>query len=294
MTEQCDKRRFLSRLPGAEFTLPFSVAATVVAARATYGWPGWRTLLLILAGLACAHLFALGCLRLAERVVPGTAGAGFASNYGFNLCALGLCLLSGAGFIAVARWLGGLCFYLAPGALGVTCLCLVATRNTYFAHIWRGVAVGLAPIGAWLGVKGASLTVLEFVQMGTLALAVVLWTTGFDIVYSLGDSEFARGPVRRSLPAVWGPANALGAAFILHMLSLALLIAFGLFCRFRIAYLTGWLIVTGCFVIEYWIARRRRLGWAARAFCRLNAVTSAVLVTVTVAEVVFAGGFKLQ
>jgi hypothetical protein len=68
---------------------------------------------------------------------------------------------------------------------------------------------------------------------------------------------------------------------------------FGLLCRFRIAYLVGWLIIVGCIVLEYWIARRRSLNWINVAFFRLNAVISVVFLTVTVGEVVFQGGFRL-
>ena len=69
---------------------------------------------------------------------------------------------------------------------------------------------------------------------------------------------------------------------------------FGLLCRFRIAYLVGWLIIVGCLVLEHWIARRRSLNWINVAFFRLNAVVSAVFLFVTLAEVVFQGGFRLH
>jgi hypothetical protein len=78
------------------------------------------------------------------------------------------------------------------------------------------------------------------------------------------------------------------------MLMCGLLLVFGLLCHFRIAYLAGWFIILGCLVLEHWIARRRNLNWIQNAFFRLNAVISLVFLVVTLAEVVFKGGFKMQ
>src|SRR5207244_9670942 len=141
--------------------------------------------------------------------------------------------------------------------------------------------------------KGSNVSALEAVQMLTLAFAVVLWLVGFDIIYALQDYEFDKAHGLRSLVVAWGPKNALQAAFLAHMIMCGLLLAFGLLCRFRIAYTVGWLIIIGCLVMEHWIARRRSLNWINVAFFRLNAVVSAVFLLVTLIEVVFLGGFRL-
>jgi 4-hydroxybenzoate polyprenyltransferase len=73
-----------------------------------------------------------------------------------------------------------------------------------------------------------------------------------------------------------------------------LLLAFGLLCHFRITYLVGWLLIVGCLMLEHWIARRRSLNWINVAFFRLNAVVSSVFLAVTLAEVIFRGGFRLR
>jgi 4-hydroxybenzoate polyprenyltransferase len=117
---------------------------------------------------------------------------------------------------------------------------------------------------------------------------------GFDIIYSLQDYEFDKAHGLHSLVVAWGQKNALQAAFLAHMVMCGLLLAFGLLCRFRIAYFVGWMIIVGCLVLEHWIARRRSLNWINVAFFRLNAVVSAVFLIVTVAEVVFQGGFRLR
>jgi 4-hydroxybenzoate polyprenyltransferase len=208
--------------------------------------------------------------------------------------AIALCALSAAGLLAVSYFLNPLCFFLSPAALAVICFYSLTKRFTDYTHVFLGLSLALAPVGAWLAVKGANVAALEIVQMLTLAAAVTLWLVGFDIIYALQDYEFDKSHGLRSLVVAWGPKNALQAAFLAHMIMCGLLFAFGVLCRFRIAYLIGWLIIAGCLVLEHWIARRRSLNWINLAFFRLNAVVSAVFFIVTVAEVAFQGGFRLR
>jgi 4-hydroxybenzoate polyprenyltransferase len=194
--------------------------------------------------------------------------------------------------VASSYFLNPLCFYLSPVALAVICFYSLTKRFTNYTHVFLGAALALAPIGAWLAVKGFAISGMEISQMLVLAAAVVLWLTGFDIIYALQDYEFDRSQGLHSLVVAWGPTNALRAAFLAHMLMCGLLLTFGLLCGFRIAYLVGWFIIVGCLVLEHWIARRRSLNWINVAFFRLNAVVSVVFLFVTLAEVIFRGGFR--
>ena len=178
--------------------------------------------------------------------------------------------------VAASYFLNPLCFYLSPIALVVICFYSLTKRFTDYTHVFLGLSLALAPIGAWLAVKGANVSVLEIFQMTALALAVVLWLVGFDIIYALQDYEFDKSHGLHSLVVAWGPKNALAAAFLAHMIMCGLLLVFGLLCQFRIAYLVGWFIIVGCLVLEHWIARRRSLNWINLAFFRLNALVSAV------------------
>ena len=130
--------------------------------------------------------------------------------------------------------------------------------------------------------------------MLVLAAAVIFWLVGFDIIYALQDYEFDSAHGLRSLVVAWGPKNALQAAFLAHMFMWGLLLVFGLLCRFRVAYLVGLVIILCSLLLEHWLARRRSLNWINTAFFRLNALISTVFLVVTVTEVVFHGGFKLQ
>jgi 4-hydroxybenzoate polyprenyltransferase len=280
------------------FALPFALAAMVVAARDHRGWPGWKTFGLILAAMVCARTCAMAFNRIVDRkfdaLNPRTAKRHLPSGEISLFSAIALCVLSAAGLIAASYFLNPLCFYLSPVALVMVCFYSLTKRFTDYTHVFLGIALALAPVGAWLAVKGADVSILEMLQMTTLAFAVILWLVGFDIIYALQDYEFDKSHGLRSLVVAWGPKNALAAAFLAHMAMCGLLLAFGLLCHFRIAYLIGWLIILGCLVLEHWIARRRSLNWINLAFFRLNALVGAVFLIVTAAEIIFQGGFKLR
>ena len=280
------------------FALPFALAAMVVAARENRGWPGWRTFGLIVVAMVCARTCAMSFNRIVDRQFdkenPRTASRHLPTGQVSLGGAWLVCLLSGAGLIVASWGLNQLCFYLSPVALAVICFYSLTKRFTDYTHIFLGLALALAPVGAWLAVKGSAISLQEMVSMLVLALAVMFWLIGFDIIYALQDYEFDRQRGLHSLVVAWGPRNALAAAFLSHMIMWGLLFGFGLLSRFRVAYLVGLLIILMSLLLEHWLARRRSLKWINIAFFRLNAMISSVFLVVTVAEVVFRGGFRLR
>jgi 4-hydroxybenzoate polyprenyltransferase len=300
------------------FALPFALASMLVAARDHRGWPGWRIFGLILAAMVCARTCAMAFNRIVDRkfdaLNPRTQNRHLPAGTISLASAISLCALSGAGLIAVSWLLNPLCFHLSPVALALVCFYSLTKRFTNYTHVFLGLALALAPIGAWLAVKGqfgfvpppanffsssqAALSWVDAVDTGLqpiiLALAVVLWLVGFDLIYALQDYEFDRSHGLRSLVVAWGPKNALAASFLSHMVMCGLLMAFGLVCHFRFAYVIGWLVIVCCLALEHWIARRRSLNWINIAFFRLNALVSTVFVVIVAAEVIFQGGFRLR
>jgi 4-hydroxybenzoate polyprenyltransferase len=308
------------------FALPFALAAMVVAARAPSagclechrGWPGWRIFGLVLIAMVCARTCAMAFNRIVDRkfdaLNPRTAQRHLPAGKLSVGSAWALWALSGAGLIATSYFLNPICFYLSPVALLVVCFYSLTKRFTDYTHVFLGIALALAPIGAWLAVRGEfgfvppetvtananEIFRLWAGQVATglipivLALVVVFWLIGFDIIYALQDYEFDRRHGLRSLVVAWGPKNALRAAFLSHMITCGLLLVFGLFCRFRVAFIIGWIVIVACLMLEHWIARRRSLNWVQNAFFRLNAVVSLAFLGITVAEVVFQGGFRLK
>ena len=296
------------------FALPFALAAMVVAERDNRGWPGAKTFWLTIAAMVFARTCAMAFNRIVDRkfdaLNPRTAQRHLPAGKISLSGAWALWAVSGAGLVAASWFLNPLCFYLSPVALLVVCFYSLTKRFTDYTHVFLGIALALAPIGAWLAVKGEfgfhappptadlvrgwiSQITLGFTPI-VLALAVVFWLIGFDIIYALQDYEFDRAHGLHSIVVAWGPANALRAAFLAHMVMCGLLLLFGLMCGFRVAYLVGWLLIVLCLVFEHWIARRRSLNWINTAFFRLNAVVSLIFLVVVIGEVVFRSGFKLR
>lgn len=280
------------------FALPFALAAMAVAARDSHGWPGWRTFGLVLIAMVCARTCAMAFNRIVDRrfdgLNPRTASRHLPAGRITLRSAWTLCALCGVGLITASWLLNPLCFYLSPVALFAVCFYSLTKRFTDFTHIYLGIALALAPVGGWLAVRGLNVTGLEVLQMTLLALAVVFWLVGFDVIYALQDYEFDRSHGLHSLVVAWGPQAALQAAFLSHMATLGLLFGFGLLCRFRFLFMFGWVVIALCLVLEHWIARKRGLNWIQTAFFRLNAVVSMVFLVVVVAEVVTGGGFRMR
>ena len=276
------------------FALPFALASMIVAARHDLGWPGWRKFLLILVCMVGARTCAMAFNRIVDRRFdrqnPRTSGRHLPSGTIGLASAWTLCAMAAGIFVAGTYFLNTVCFVLSPVALGVVCFYSLTKRFTDFSHFYLGAALALAPVGAWLAVRGNFhfLPILDGALLPSiLGLAVVFWLIGFDIIYALQDYEFDRQHGLHSLVVRWGPKNALEAAFLSHLLMWGLLFVFGLLSRFRVAYFTGLLIILLCLMLEHWLARRRSLNWIQNAFFRLNGLISLVFLAVTAAEVVF-------
>lgn len=278
------------------FALPFALAAMAVAARDTRGWPGWRTFGLILLAMVCARTCAMAFNRIVDRkfdgLNPRTANRDLPAGRITLASAWTLWGLSAAGLIGASYLLNPVCFYMSPVALFVVCFYSLTKRFTDYTHVFLGVALALAPIGAWLAVKGS----FHFLPMResaclplVMALAVTFWLIGFDIIYAIQDYDFDRQNGLHSLVVAWGPHNALQAAFISHLLMWGLLALLGVLASFKIAYFTGLILILGCLMLEHWLARRRSLNWVNNAFFRLNGLISMVFLIIVLAEVVFPG-----
>ena len=270
------------------FALPFALAAMVVAAREQGGWPGWRLFLLILSAMVTARTCAMTFNRIMDRHFdarnPRTAQRHLPVGTISLVSAWTLFFFSSTAFLVTTFYINRLCFILAPLALIVVCFYSLTKRFTDFTHVFLGIALGVAPVGAWLAVQGSfALSPL------VLSLAVVLWLTGFDIIYATQDYDFDRTNGLHSLVVRWGVANSLQFAFLVHLVSWGMLAIFGLLCGFRLTYLIGLVIILGSVIVEHWLASRRSLKWINIAFFRLNALISIVFLISTVVSVLFPG-----
>ena len=289
------------------FALPFALASMMLAARDHRGWPGWRVFVLVLAAMVSGRTCAMAFNRIVDRrfdaLNPRTAGRHLPAGAISMTSAVSLCLLSGAGLVAASWALNPLCFALSPVALFFVCFYSLTKRFTDFTHVWLGIALAIAPIGAWLAVKGGveflpmidgklKLSHSAFVPL-VMAMSVLLWLFGFDIIYATQDYEFDRRQGLRSLVVRWGPKNALGVAFIAHLLLWILLAIFGALAAFRLAYWLGLVVIGVLLLAEHLLARRRDTASINVAFFKLNGTISTLFLGLVAVEVMFPW-FRLQ
>ena len=289
------------------FALPFALASMMLAARDQRGWPGWRVFVLVLAAMVSGRTCAMAFNRIVDRrfdaLNPRTAGRHLPAGAISMTSAVSLCLLSGAGLVAASWALNPLCFALSPVALFLVCFYSLTKRFTDFTHVWLGIALAIAPIGAWLAVKGGveflpmidgklKLSHSAFVPL-VMAVSVLLWLFGFDIIYATQDYEFDRRQGLRSLVVRWGPKNALGVAFIAHLLLWILLAIFGALAAFRLAYWLGLVVIGVLLLAEHLLARRRDTASINAAFFKLNGTISTLFLGLVAVEGMFPW-FRLQ
>jgi 4-hydroxybenzoate polyprenyltransferase len=244
-------RAFLSLVVFAHtvFALPFALLSAVLATR---GVPPARTLLWILVAMVGARSAAMSFNRIVDRRIdarnPRTARREIPAGVVSPAAAAVFCAASAALFVVAAAQLNPLCLALSPVALAIVLGYSYAKRYTAFAHLLLGLALALAPVGAWAAVTGGF--ALPPVLLG---FAVLFWVAGFDVIYSLQDEEFDRANGLRSIPARFGAARALQIARLFHGATLVLLYAVFL------AVDGGWLFGAGVVVAGLFLVRQHRL-----------------------------------
>ncbi len=217
------------------FSLPFAVMSAFIAAD---GMPGIRQLLLILGALVMARSCAMSFNRLVDARYdihnPRT-------NYRIQLQSLIgktnlwfftiSCTLL---FVVFAGMLNRLCLLISPIALLIIFGYSYTKRFTNLSHLVLGLSLALSPIGAWIGITG-EIAIAPFI----LALAVLLWTAGFDIIYACQDLQHDIKTGLHSIPRKMGIKNSLILSSILHFLMVIVLFLFMYFTRLNNIYFGG-------------------------------------------------------
>jgi 4-hydroxybenzoate polyprenyltransferase len=205
------------------FALPFAFTAMLMAAG---GWPTWWQLGWIVAACVFARTAAMSFNRWADRELdarnPRTAMRAIPAGQLGGGFVLAFALISAAGFVASAAMLNRLALVLSPLALLILFGYSYAKRFTTGAHFVLGLALALAPVGAWVAIREeiAAPAIL-------LGLGVMLWTAGFDLIYACQDVEVDRREGLFSVPSRWGPSAALSLARALHVIAIGCFIAAG-------------------------------------------------------------------
>ena len=276
MKALADFLRFI-RFSHTIFALPFALGAMCVAAG---GWPAWRVAAGVVAAMVCARTAAMAFNRIADWEIdkrnPRTAGRHRLATRGLALAA---CLVSSAGFLVSAWWLNPLCFLLSPAALGIIFFYSLTKRFTHFAQFFLGLALAVAPVGAWLAVTGAfALPPL------VLALAVLFWVAGFDLIYATQDYDVDLREGLRSMVVRLGVPGALRLAVGLHVAAFLGLAAFGFAARMGRVYFISLGIVLGALIYEHLEARGGNVAAINRAFFQANAIVGVAFVAGTLLD----------
>jgi len=153
-------------------------------------------------------------------------------------------------------------------------------RVTSLAHFWLGTALMLAPVAAWIALRGS----IEPSPI-ILGLAVLFWVAGFDIIYACQDYQFDVETGLHSVPAMLGIANSLRVAAVCHLIMLAMLVLLGFtYPLFGWIYDAGIAAVAVLLVIEHWLVRPEDLDRVNAAFFNVNVVISLGLLFVGAAD----------
>jgi 4-hydroxybenzoate polyprenyltransferase len=259
----------LIRFSHTIFALPFALGALVVSAN---GWPSWRVLLLVFVCMVCARTAAMLFNRLVDWSLdqrnPRTASRHLLLSKSAVVAAFAI---SSAGFLLAAAAINRLTFLLAPFALAIVCFYSISKRFTAATHFFLGLALAISPIGAWIAQTGH----VDLAPL-ILALGVICWVAGFDLIYATQDYDFDRSERLHSLVVQLGIERSLRVAQFLHAVMFIALVAFGLVAKLGWIYFCAMALVAVALVFEHRSAARLDLAGINRAFFQSNAFVSAI------------------
>ncbi len=269
------------RVSHTVFALPFAILSAVLAAG---GWPDGATLGKIVLAMVAARSAAMAQNRLADREIDGanprTASRALPAGTLSVSYVRAFLAVSVSVFLLAAASLNRLTLLLAPVALAILFLYSYTKRFTALCHLILGLCLAMAPVGAWIAVRGELGTPAVF-----LGLAVVFWTAGFDVIYALQDEAHDRRVGIYSIPARLGSRNALVISAAFH----AAMVAF-LLVVWR-AEGGGWLFAAGiaataaALVYQHAIVRPGELARIGAAFFTANGIVSVALAACGIADV---------
>lgn len=274
--------RFLEliRFSHTIFALPFALGALLVAA---HGRPSTRTLLLVIVCMVLARTAAMLFNRLADWSLdqrnPRTARRHQLTPRWLALAALVFCSVA---FVLAATAINRSTALLSPLALALIFLYSLTKRFTDATHFFLGLALAVAPAGAWIAQTGR----LDWPPL-ILGAGVICWVAGFDLIYATQDYEFDRREGLRSLVVKLGIARALRLAQWLHLAMLASLLAFGFSAGLGLLYFSAMPFIAGALWFEHRSAAQLNLAAINRAFFQTNAFVSALFLVAIAADLAF-------
>ncbi len=266
----------LIRFSHTVFALPFALASVALA------WPSHpvtrESFFWILIAMVGARSAAMAFNRLVDRkfdaLNPRTQQWELPQGSVKVPEAVILTVISSVVFVYAAYQLNFVCFVLSPVALTIVFFYSLTKRFTWASHLFLGLALSLAPMGAWLAVSGSPIDLPELTTPFFLGLAVLFWLAGFDIIYSLQDHEFDRKEGLHSIPVRFGIAHALRLSSFFHLCTLIFLALVGVTAQMGVVYWFGLFAVSVILLWEHRIVKPNDLSRINRAFFNFNAYVS--------------------
>jgi 4-hydroxybenzoate polyprenyltransferase len=264
------------------FALPFAFLGAVIAAR---GLPTWDRVLWIVMAMVGARSAAMAFNRLVDREFD-------ASNPRTKMRAIPAGLLSArfvvvfivassALFFVAAYMLNRLTLILSPVALVSVLAYSYTKRITSLSHLVLGWCLSIAPTGAWIAVRGT----IDSPAPLLLSLAVMLWTSGFDIIYACQDHDFDAQAGLHSIPRRFGVAQALLISRCLHALMFAALVWVYLLTGLHWIGLLGIIATAALLIYQHRLVRAGDLSRLNMAFFTTNAYVSVILFVTIAADI---------
>lgn len=285
------KEKFLNfynlvKFPHTVFALPFAFIGFVLGITDNPQGFTWVLLIKILGAMVFARNSAMGFNRYADRTIdsinPRTGEREIPSGKISPKGALTFTLINVFLFMAVSYSINLLCLILSVPALVVLLGYSYTKRFTWLCHFVLGVALAIAPVGAYIsvtGVIGLPVAILFFV--------VLLWVSGFDIIYSLSDEEFDKERGLNSVPQRFGLKRALGISSAVHIMVVPLLILLGMVMGAGWLFIAGAGIFTFLLLYQHLIVSDNDLSRVNAAFFTSNGVASVLFAIFTIADILF-------
>lgn len=273
------------------FALPFALTGALLAIRedSFFTQNLWFKILWIVVAMVGARSAAMTFNRLLDQQIdarnPRTASRHLPAGLLSRNFAWIFTIASSAIFFLAAAMLNRLCLILSPIALAVVLGYSYTKRFTSMSHLVLGFALGIAPSAAWIAIRGS----YDW-RMIWLTVAVMLWTAGFDIIYSCQDFEYDRRVGLFSIPTRVGIENALIFSRILHIAMVICLVS--LIIVFNLGWLAfaGVAAIAGLLIYEHSIVSARDLSRVNAAFFAVNGYVSVLFLLFWTADVMLLGG----
>lgn len=270
------------KFPHTVFALPFAFIGAILAEKKI---PSLDKIFWITVAMVGARSAAMSFNRLADwrfdALNPRTKDRALPKGILTPLQVMIFIILTGTIFIFATSRLNPLAFKLSPLALFIVFFYSYTKRFTILSHFFLGLSLSLAPIGAWVGVKG----VIELPAL-LLGSAVVFWLIGFDILYALEDIDFDRKTGLKSIPQKLGIKKSLYISRFSHLITVLLLFSLYPLLNLGYIYLIGLAAITGLFIREHSLVKENDLTKLDIAFFNMNGYISVVVFLATLADLI--------